>query len=47
MPRLNLSGGMGLEFLGGHFRHMPLTSMLLHNVTQGKLGLRHNYRRVK
>uniref|UniRef100_A0A0D6R5L3 TCP domain-containing protein n=1 Tax=Araucaria cunninghamii TaxID=56994 RepID=A0A0D6R5L3_ARACU len=38
MPRLNLSGGMGLEFPGGHLRHMPMTSMLLQDSSQGGAG---------
>ncbi|GLJ55998.1 hypothetical protein SUGI_1202230 [Cryptomeria japonica] len=33
MPRINLSGGMGLEFPHGHLRHMPLTSMLLQDTS--------------
>jgi len=39
MPRLNLSGGMGLEFPGGQLRHMPLTSMLLQDTSQAGTGL--------
>jgi len=39
MPRLNLPGGMGLEFPGGNLRHMPLTSMLLQDTSQAGTGL--------
>lgn len=39
MPRLNLSAGMGLEFPGGHLRHMPLTSMLLQDTSPAGTGL--------
>lgn len=39
MPRLNIPGGMGLEFPGGHLRHMPLTSMLLQDTSQAGTGL--------
>lgn len=39
MPRINLSGGMGLELQGGHLGgHMPLGSMLLQQGSQNLPG---------
>lgn len=38
MPRLNFSGGMGMEFPHGQLRHMPLTSMLLQDTSPTGAG---------
>eukprot|EP00249_Psilotum_nudum_P013878 c24563_g1_i2 orf=729-1577(-) len=34
MPRLNLTGGLGLDLQSGQFGHMPLGPMLLHQGSQ-------------
>eukprot|EP00246_Nothoceros_aenigmaticus_P017499 TRINITY_DN8580_c0_g1_i1.p1 TRINITY_DN8580_c0_g1~~TRINITY_DN8580_c0_g1_i1.p1 ORF type:complete len:148 (+),score=13.01 TRINITY_DN8580_c0_g1_i1:59-445(+) len=39
MPRIGISGGVGLELQGGHSGHMPLGNMLLQQGTQQLSGV--------